>query len=80
MKSHNVPKNMYLSITHLHQGNSSRNKRKGHPYVTIAKLFERNSNELVAVGKAYCSRKDNPSRMLGREIAVGRACKKAGIV
>ena len=66
---------MKVKRVHLHEGNSTRRERHGHKFVTITKIFDDEGN-LLAEGKAYCSRRDNPSRKLGREIADGRAWKK----
>lgn len=77
--SNNVPKNMHISLVHLHSGNSSRNKRKGHPYVSIAKVVDNKTGNVLAIGKAYCSRKDQPSRSIGRTLATYRALHNAGV-
>jgi hypothetical protein len=72
-----LPEGYHLRIKHLHPGNSSRSQRHGHKYMTIAKIYD--GPTLVAKAKAQCSKQDHPSRALGREIAVGRVLKKAGV-
>lgn len=42
--------------------------------VTIAEIWD--GKTLVARGEAYCSHKDNYSKKIGRNIAVGRAMKR----
>lgn len=74
----NVPKNFDVHVTHLHSGNSTRRQRKGHEYMTIAKLVDP-MGRIVSMGVAQCSRKDSPSRKVGRSVAIGRALKAASI-
>lgn len=69
-----LPVELQLRVNHFHPGNSSRNKRKGAQYRTVARVINVNG-ETVAKGEALCSRKDVPSRQLGRKIAVGRAVR-----
>jgi hypothetical protein len=66
-----------LRVIHLHEGNS-------HPrigpnasvrYVTVAFVYPEGGNRPIAEGYAMCSCKDNPSRKIGRAIAVGRCFK-----
>ena len=66
-----------LRRIHLHQGNSSRNQRHGHPYVTISRIFDKEGNE-VAKGTARCSRQDQPIRAVGRTLADSRALAQLG--
>ncbi len=76
-----LPEGFRLKLVHLHQGNSSRKQRHGHSYVTHARIVNKN-DKVVARGIAMCSNKDNPSRAIGRRIAIGRvekefeACKR----
>lgn len=76
----------HLRVVHLHPGNTSSNQLKkfgktNAKYVTIAKIFDDNRDwlEPIGVGVAACSAKDNPTRKLGRAIAVGRAMQQAGV-
>lgn len=68
-----------LSVQHFHQGNSTRNQRHGHPYITVAQLVRRvdeDTVEVLAEAKAMCSRHDRPKREVGYSLAVGRVFKK----
>jgi len=72
----NLPKHLRVHVVHLHEGNVSRNQLKkiGHTnarYVTIARLLD--DDTVVAEGLSACSQKDNPSRKIGRAVAIGRA-------
>ena len=70
-----VPRSLQVKVIHLHEGNSSEEKRGGARYVTHAHLVERKTGEIVARAEARCSPNDCPVRSLGRRIAVGRALK-----
>ena len=72
-KMYEVPSTQYLRVHHLHKGNSSNNQRHGHEFVTVAELESKNG--IVIRAKSQCSKKDAPSRKLGRDIAVGRVLK-----
>lgn len=72
----NVPENLRVQVIHLHRGNSSNRQRKGHEYVTVARLSNRADDTIVAEGKSFCSKHDAPSRSKGRAIAVGRALRE----
>lgn len=83
-----LPEGYRIQVVHLHPGNTSGNQLKKYgktnaKYVTICKLFDEHKDAWntvpIAIGVAACSRKDNPSRQLGRQIAVGRAMQQAGI-
>lgn len=79
-----LPEGYRVRVAHLHPGNSSSNQRKklgktNARYVTIARLFTQDGEVPIGKGIAACSSKDNPSRHLGREIAVGRAMANAGV-
>jgi len=69
---HEVPDDMYLHIKHLHPANSSRSQRKGAPYMTIAKLVDKESKETMHFAIARCSRRDFPKRSTGYQVARGR--------
>jgi len=71
----NIPESLRLNVVHLHNGNSSRNQRKGHSFVTLVKLMDRSTDTVIAEGKAYCSDGDSPRRSIGRQVAIGRALK-----
>lgn len=77
-----VPNSMRVCVVHLHPGNSTESDRSTsddngweyyHKYMTIAKLRDKKSNEVVSEGVSYCSGVDNPCRKIGRAVAVGRA-------
>ena len=73
-----IPDTLRLEVHHLHEGKCSRNQlkklgRTNTKYVTIARLRDKDTNYTVAKGIAACSPKDNPTRKLGRHVAVGRA-------
>lgn len=70
----NIPQEINVRVTHLHPGNSSRKKRRGSQYMTIAKLVGP-TGDVVAEGIAQCSRGDAPRRSIGRAVAIGRAYK-----
>jgi hypothetical protein len=81
-----LPSNIRVRVVHLHPGNTSVNQLKKHgktntKYVTIARLYDDNSewDYPIATGVAACSSKDNPSRQVGRQVAVGRAMRAAGV-
>ena len=67
-----LPDGYRLRVNHLHQGNTSKNQRHGHSYITIARIFDAKNKE-VAKGQAFCSRRDTPRRSTGRALAVSRA-------
>lgn len=87
-----LPPGYKLKLRHLHPGNSTpierrnitheygigtktRDRNVPPKYVTIAKVFNASGN-LVSVGVASCSNRDNPQRPLGHHIAAGRAVKQ----
>lgn len=45
-------------------------------WTTIATLYDRATGEEVARAVANCGPRDNPSRKIGRAVAVGRAFKQ----
>ena len=69
---HIVPQGTYVQVVHLHPGNSSRSRRKGSKYMTIAKLIDAESKSLLLTSTAKCSSRDDARRHIGREVAVGR--------
>lgn len=78
-----LPTDVRLEVVHLHPGNSSRNKRRGHKYRTIARIRDLATDTITISAEARCCRADTPSRKKGREIAVGRlkfAYENPGIV
>lgn len=70
-----VPETIKIRVIHLHRGNSSNRKRHGHAYVTIAQAIDKETGTIIKTRKAFCSKKDNPSRKIGRQVAVGRVLK-----
>ena len=75
----NLPSAVKVVLAHFHTGNSSRSARKGHKYMTLCKLYDREKKLLIGHGESYCSRKDLADRRIGRHVAIGRAMKEAGI-
>lgn len=80
-----LPSHLRAQVVHLHTGNASKNQLKrigktNAKYVTIARLWDYDVNTdeevCVAEGIAACSPKDNPSRQVGRAVAIGRALKE----
>lgn len=74
----NVPEHLRVHVVYLFEGRLSKSqlKKVGRTrtnYVTVAKLFTREGDRLVGEGIAACSTNDNPSRRVGRAVAVGRA-------
>jgi hypothetical protein len=76
----NIPEHLHLHVVYLHEGRLSKNKLKAigqtkTKYVTLARLKD-SDGHIVAQGKAACSSKDNPSRRVGRAVAIGRALQE----
>ncbi|MCK5020836.1 MAG: hypothetical protein KAS32_27695 [Candidatus Peribacteraceae bacterium] len=69
--------NVRLQVSHLHSGNTSRSKRHGKKYVTIAKLIDKVNGTLLGKGIAQCCKADIPNRKMGRGLAVARAITDA---
>jgi hypothetical protein len=75
-----VPDHLRVHVVYLYEGRTSRNQLKkigqtNTRYVTIAKLKDQDDN-IVGEGLAACSQGDNPSRKVGRAVAVGRALQE----
>lgn len=70
----NLPNGYTLSRRHLHAGNSSKHQRHGKPYVTITTIKDR-GGDVVAQGRAACSKSDHPNKFIGRTLADSRALK-----
>ena len=66
-----------LQVSHLHQGNTSRSRRRGKKYVSIAKLIDKATGNIVGKGIAKCCKTDVPNRKLGRGLSVARAIQDA---
>ena len=65
-----------LGFHHWHEGNDKDRKIRGRsPYATTATIKNEETGVILAVGIARCSKRDNPSRKVGREVAGGRALK-----
>ncbi len=75
----NIPKSVKIVLAHFHKGNSSNSARKGHQYMTLCKLYDRETHLMIGHGESHCSRKDLASRSIGRQVAIGRAMKEAGL-
>ncbi len=78
LTENNIPETVRIEVHHFHPHNSSRKARKGHTYMTMAKLYDRKSHKLMGHGEAHCSSKEAPRRNIGRMVAVGRAMREAG--
>lgn len=79
----NVPEYLTVRVVYLFEGRTSKNQLKkigktNTNYVTLARLVDDDGN-VVAEGRAACSQEDNPSRKIGRHIAVGRALASVGV-
>lgn len=62
---------------HYHEGNDpDRKVRKGHVYATRAAVIDLDSGVPLEESWAYCTKKDSPQRLLGRQISLGRLKKK----
>ena len=72
----NIPEKHYVRYWHFHDGNSTKEERHGHKFVTMCELIDGNTNKSVSNGHAFCGRRDTPSRAKGREISLGRCLKK----
>lgn len=75
----NAPDCVDVKVRHFHPGNSSRSARKGHAYMTVCSLFDHETHDLLGHGESHCNSNDVPSRSRGREVAVGRAMREAGM-
>lgn len=64
-----------VKLVHLTTANSSRRARDGKSWKTIAVLKD-TYNGVTAQGISWCSKRDQPNRKLGREVAFGRAARK----
>ena len=86
-KIQDVPVGHRLVVHHIHDffdrcawaeeevsGGLRSERRKLPRYITVAKLYDE-TETMVAEGTATCSPRDNPSRKLGRIIAVNRCIK-----
>lgn len=71
-----IPEHLKLVVKHLHPGNSTKRQRRKKEYATIAWLYHKETKELVAEGRSYCSKTEVPNRKQGRFVAVGRALKE----
>jgi len=67
-----VPDHLRLQVVHLHPANSSRHQRKNSVYRTIARLFDKDTDELIREASSKCSDLDIPDRKRGYQVAVGR--------
>lgn len=62
-----------LVVHHLHQGNSTKQDRKGAKFYTKAMILDgTNKGSILYEAYAKCHPKDQPSRRLGRSVAVSR--------
>jgi len=71
-----LPESVRLHVVHLRPTGKHpipKRQMKGKKWITIAKIIDKETNVVLSEGKAYCSKRDVPSRRLGRRIAVGRA-------
>jgi hypothetical protein len=75
IKKEELPEGYRIKIKHLHEGNVGKKLLMGARYATVAEV-EDDKRNVIATATAICGKRDNPSRKLGRQIAVGRALKK----
>ncbi len=76
-----IPEHLRVQVVHLFEGRVSNNQLKklgktNTKYVTLAKLRDKKTDDIVGEGIASCSTKDNPSRRVGRAVAIGRALRE----
>lgn len=64
----NVPQSLQVRVQHSR-------KHPRYRWVTHCELIDRYSGRVTARATAHCAPQDNPSRKIGRAIAVGRALK-----
>lgn len=76
----NVPEELAVRVVYLFPSRPgvSKNKlkklgRTNTSYVTLCRLLDKDTKEVLAEGRAACSAEDKPNRKIGRAIAVGRA-------
>lgn len=62
-------------LVHLTPATASGRARDKKKWKTVAEVVD-TYNGTRATGIAWCSKRDNPSRKVGREIAIGRAVAK----
>ena len=67
-----IPNKLRLQVTHLHPDNSDDEQRENSKYKTIARLFDKETDELVHEASSRCCDNDTPDRKRGYQIAVGR--------
>jgi hypothetical protein len=72
--------NYAIKIRHYTPKNSSKSERKGKQWMTVAELWSLDENgrylECIRHACSYCSDKDQPSRAVGRAVALGRLKKQ----
>ncbi len=61
----NIPAGLIVSIRY----------QRGTQFVTACRLVHKETKEIVAAAHAICSLKEQPSKKIGRAIAIGRALK-----
>jgi len=71
-----IPEGMRLQVVHLHADNSTIEQRENSKYKTIARLFSRETNEVVSEAASRCCKNDTPDRRRGFQVAVGRVLAK----
>ena len=75
----NIPDGLFVKVRHYNERNSDSLNKLGIKWYTEAYLCERGEDKhsytALSCGLSSCSLKDNPSRKIGRAIAVGRALK-----
>jgi hypothetical protein len=71
-----LPETVRLYVTHLHAGNSTGEQRRGREYLTIARVVDRETNEVLTYAEATCNPHDSPNRKRGYHIATERAKKQ----
>mgnify|MGYP000164866529 CR=1 FL=1 len=71
-----LPATVRLQVSHIHDGNSTYEERGFCEYLTLAKVLDRETNEVLATAEARCNPNDSPNRKRGYLIATERVKKK----
>lgn len=71
-----------ITFKHFHEGNDpygngrlNPKTRKRAPYATRCRVVDTETGDVVVETRAFCSKKDAPTRGIGREVSGGRALK-----
>ena len=75
-ETHALPETVRFYVSHLHSGNSTDEQRRGCSYLTVARIVDRETGEVITSAEATCNPHDAPNRKRGYHIATERAKKK----